>query len=89
VTEPVAIEQPKPPYTEEARKNRTEGIVLLQVIIRANGRVDGFKVLKSLGNGLDESAINTIATKWRFRPALFLGKPVDFQAQIEVTFRLF
>ena len=89
VTEPVAIEQPKPPYTEEARKTRTEGVVLLQVIIRTNGRVDGIRVIKGLGNGLDESAINTIATKWRFRPALFLGKPVDFQAQIEVTFRLF
>jgi len=89
VTEPVAIDQPKPPYTEEARKNRTEGVVLLQVIIRSNGRVDGFRVIKGLGNGLDESAINTIATKWRFRPAMYLGKPVDFQAQIEVTFRLF
>jgi len=89
VGEPIAIEQPKPPYTEEARKNRTEGIVLLQVIIRSNGRVDGFKVLKSLGSGLDESAINTIATKWRFKPATFRGQPVDFQAQIEVTFRLY
>jgi TonB family protein len=63
--------------------------VLLQVIIRSNGRVEGIKVIKGLGYGLDESAINTIATKWSFKPALYLGKPVDFVAQIEVTFRLF
>jgi TonB family protein len=89
VIEPVAINQPKPPYTPEAREARIEGVVLLLVIIRSNGRVEGIAVIKGLGYGLDESAIKTIATKWRFKPALYLGKPVDFQAQIEVTFRLF
>lgn len=89
VTEPIAITQPKPPYTEEARKNRTEGILLLQAVIRANGRVDSFKVLKGLGYGLDESAINTIATKWLFKPGTLHGVPVDVVANIEVTFRLY
>jgi TonB family protein len=89
VTEPEAIQQPKPPYTEEARKNRTEGVLLLQAIIRSNGRVDSFKVIKGLGYGLDESAINTIATKWLFKPGLYHGVPVDVVANIEVTFRLY
>jgi len=51
--------------------------------------VDSFKVVKSLGFGLDESAINKIATKWKFRPGTRLGEPVDVMANIEVTFRLY
>lgn len=89
VTEPIPIEDPRPAYTEEARKNRTEGTLVLQAIIRANGRVDSFKVVKGLGYGLDESAISTISTKWKFKPGTFKGQPVDVLANIEVTFRLY
>ena len=74
---------------EEARKARVEGIVLIQAVIRKDGSVDSFRVLRGLGYGLDESAINTIATKWRFRPGAMHGVPVDVQANIEVTFRLY
>jgi protein TonB len=86
---PEAISQPRPYYTEEARKARTEGMVVLQVMIRKNGTVDGIRVLKGLAYGLDESAVHTVAGKWRFRPATYRGIPIDFQAVIEVTFRLF
>ncbi|HYK91241.1 MAG TPA: energy transducer TonB [Acidobacteriota bacterium] len=89
VKAPVAIYQPLPAYTEEARKARAEGIVLIQAIIRRDGSVDSFKVLRGLGYGLDESAINTIATKWRFKPGTLNGTPVDVQANIEVSFRLY
>ncbi|MBM3791480.1 MAG: TonB family protein [Acidobacteria bacterium] len=89
VSAPIPVTQPLPHYTEEARKARVEGIVLLQAIIRKDGSVDSFKVIRGLGYGLDESAINTIATKWRFRPGTMNGRPVDVQANIEVTFRLY
>jgi len=89
VTAPIAISQPLPLYTEEARKARVEGIVLLQAVIRRDGTVDSFKVVRGLGYGLDESAINTIATKWRFKPGTLSGRPVDVMANIEVTFRLY
>jgi periplasmic protein TonB len=89
VKAPQVLFQPLPAYTEEARKARAEGIVLIQAIIRKDGTVDSFKVLRGLGYGLDESAINTIATKWRFRPGTFNGAPVDVQANIEVSFRLY
>ena len=89
VKAPVPIFQPLPLYTEEARKARLEGIVLLQAIIRKDGSVDSFKVIRGLGYGLDESAINTIATKWRFKPGSLNGQPVDVQANIEVSFRLY
>jgi TonB family protein len=89
VKAPVAVSQPLPAYTEEGRKARAEGIVLIQAIIRKDGTVDSFKVLRGLGYGLDESAINTIATKWRFKPGTYNGAPVDVQANIEVSFRLY
>jgi TonB family protein len=89
VTEPIAILNPRPNYTEDARKARTEGILVLQAIIRRDGSVDSFRVVKGLGYGLDEISINTIATKWKFKPGTLKGVPVDVLANIEVTFRLY
>ena len=89
VKPPAVLFQPLPTYTEDARKARTEGIVLLQAIIRKDGSVDSFKILRGLGYGLDESAIHTIATKWRFKPGTLNGTAVDVQANIEVSFRLY
>jgi TonB family protein len=88
VIAPVLLVQTVPPYTIEARKARIEGIVVLQAIIRKDGTVDRIKVLKGLGYGLDESAINTIAA-WRFKPGTLNGNPVDVITNIEVKFVLF
>jgi TonB family protein len=89
VRPPVPLAQPLPLYTEDARKARVEGLVLVQAIVRKDGTVDSFKVIRGLGYGLDESAISTIATRWRFKPGTLNGVPVDVQANIEVSFRLY
>ena len=89
IIKPVAIADPLPPYTEEARRSRTEGLVSLSVTIRRDGSVAVSKVVHGLGHGLDESAINTIAARWRFKPGTFRGIPVDVSAVIEVLFRLY
>jgi TonB family protein len=89
VKEPTVIFEVKPNYTEEARKARIEGIVLLQLVVRKDGSTDSFKVVRGLGYGLDESAISTIANKWRFKPGTKNGVPVDVQILIEVSFRLY
>jgi protein TonB len=86
---PELIKEVKPPYTEEARQARAEGVILLTAIVRKNGSVDSFKVIRGLGYGLDESAIRTIASKWRFKPATYKGNPVDFQVDIEVAFSIY
>ncbi len=59
-----------------------------EVVIRKNGRVDSPKVLRGLGHGLEEMAINEIVANWRFRPATLDGRPVDLLATVEVTFNL-
>lgn len=89
VKPPVVLSQPLPAYTDEARQARVEGVVTLQAIVRKDGSVDSFKVLKGVGYGLDESAIDTIKTKWRFQPGTLNDKPVDVQANIEVSFKLY
>ncbi len=89
VKAPTVIFEAKPNYTEDARKARIEGIVLLQLVVRKDGSTDSFKVVRGLGYGLDESAISTIANKWRFKPGTKNGVPVDVQILIEVSFRLY
>jgi TonB family protein len=89
VKPPKVLHQPLPSYTQEARENRIEGIVILQAVVRKDGAVDSLKVLRGLGYGLDESAINTVATRWRFEAGtLANGQPVDVQVNIEISFRL-
>jgi protein TonB len=86
---PEQIAQVRPGYTEEARKNNVVGIVRLQAVVRKDGSVDSFKIVKRLGYGLDEAAIETIKTKWRFKPATLEGKPVDFRVLLEISFNLY
>jgi TonB family protein len=86
---PKVIYQPMPSYTEEARQKRIEGLILMQVFVRKDGTVGDAKVLKGLGCGLDESAISTITKEWRFEPGTVNGQPVEIQATVEISFRLY
>lgn len=88
VTNPVLVTQTIPSYTDEAIKAKAQGVVLLQAIIRRDGSVTDFKVLRGLGYGLEEKAIEEIATNWKFRPGTLNGRPVDVLATIEVQFNL-
>jgi TonB family protein len=89
LTNPKPISMPKPEYTDEARKARIEGTVVLQAVVRKNGTVDTFRILQGLGHGLDESAIQTVSQQWRFMPGMKDGQPVDVMISIEVSFSLF
>jgi TonB family protein len=87
VSEPIPIYKPEPEYSEDARKAKYSGTVLLSVIIDANGLTRDIKVIRPLGLGLDEKAIEAVS-RWKFRPAMKGGKAVAVQANIEVNFRL-
>jgi len=88
VSAPRPIYDPEPEYSDEARKAKYQGNVLLWVVVGADGRTRNVKVQRSLGMGLDEQAIKTVNT-WRFVPAMKDGQPVAVQVSIEVNFRLF
>jgi periplasmic protein TonB len=85
---PSCLYCPEPQYSEDARKAKYQGTVVLQVIIQPDGHATDIRVVKSPGLGLDAKAVEAVRT-WRFKPALGPnGKPVATLTPIEVTFRL-
>lgn len=88
VSQPIPIYDPDPPYSEQARKAKYQGTVVLSIIVDAQGRVHNAQVVKPLGLGLDQNAVQTIQT-WKFKPAERNGVPVPVRIMVEVTFRLF
>ena len=76
-----------PEYSQEARKAKYQGTVLLNLVVQRDGSVRNIRVVQSLGLGLDEKAIEAIR-QWRFKPGMCNGQAVDVESIIEVTFRL-
>jgi TonB family protein len=88
VHEPIEIlAKPKPIYTEEARRLRIEGEVVLEVLFRASAQICVLRVVKSLGHGLDASA-ESAAMGIRFHPAAEDGRSVDSMATVKIEFQL-
>lgn len=81
------LEKPRPVYTEEARRLRIEGTVQLRVVFGAAGQIRVVSVVKGLGYGLDEAAVQA-AVAIRFRPARRDGRPVDAPAVIQIEFQI-
>ena len=88
VSAPHAVYDPDPEYSEEARKAKCQGTVLLWAVIDAEGHPRDLRIARSLGMGLDEKATEAVS-KWRFTPAVKDGRPVAVQISIEVVFRLY
>jgi len=87
VLAPAAIKRVEPDYSKQALKAKLQGTVLVQIIIDEAGMPTHLTVLRSLGLGLDEKALEAVK-QWRFSPATKGGKPVAVLATIEVNFRL-
>jgi protein TonB len=87
VTAPALLFKKEPEYSEEARKAKYQGTVLLYIEVDPSGRATNIKVQRSLGLGLDEKAIEAVK-QWKFKPGYKDGKPVTVAATIEVNFRL-
>ena len=81
------LEKPRPVYTDEARRLRIEGTVQLRVVFGAAGQIRVVSVVKGLGHGLDEAAVQA-AEAIRFRPACRDGHPVDAPALIQIQFQI-
>lgn len=86
--DPQILERKIPSYTQAAIGYRIEGTVLLRGIVGLDGRFSQLQVLRGLGYGLDEEAIQVIRRGWLLKPARFNGKSVPKVATIEVTFNL-
>jgi TonB family protein len=81
------LSKPLPIYTDEARKLKIEGEVLLEVVLESSGRLRVVRVVHGLGHGLDDAAIKA-AEQIRFKPALHDGQPADSTAVLHIIFQL-
>jgi len=88
VTAPRAIYKPDPEYSPEARQAKYQGTVVVSLVVTPDGAARGLRVVRSLGMGLDEKALQAVR-QWRFEPARKDGKPVAVAVDVEVNFRLF
>jgi TonB family protein len=89
ITPPQVIPpQAVPEYTDKARRKHVEGTVLLSLLVATDGKPTNIKVIRPLGSGLDERAVETVE-KWRFHPAMKDGNPVAQTISVEISFRLY
>jgi TonB family protein len=77
----------EPRYTEQARKNHTNGWVVLGVVLKSSGDIGKITVIRGLEDGLTEECIRA-ARETRFEPALKDGNPVSTYVRFEYTFSL-
>lgn len=86
VSAPAVLVKVEPEFSEEARKARFEGAVMLYLEVDETGKAKNLRVTRPLGLGLDEKAIEAVS-QWKFRPGYKDGKAVTVAATVEVNFR--
>ncbi len=85
---PVILSKPKANYTEEARRNKTKGLVIIRLILTAKGSVEGVTVVRGLPDGLSEKALDA-ARQIKFQPGIKDGKPVSVSVVVEYGFDIY
>lgn len=88
VSAPQLIHSVDPEFTDEARRAKFQGSVAIQLIVDRYGNPQDIQVVRHLGMGLDEKAIEAVR-QYKFRPAVFQGRPVAVQMIINVNFHLY
>ncbi|MBI4551250.1 MAG: energy transducer TonB [Candidatus Latescibacteria bacterium] len=84
---PVPISQQQPKYPEMARRAGVEGMVILHVLIDKSGKVRDVRVIKGIGAGLDEAAVEAVR-QWIYTPAIQNHKPVAVWVSQPMRFKL-
>lgn len=84
---PRLLREVRADYTEDARQRNIAGEVTLEIVVRRDGSVGDVRVLRGLGGGLNERAMQAVR-QWRFAPAQRMGTPVDVIVEVGVEFRL-
>ena len=88
VSQPVLVYQVEPEFSEEARKAKFMGVVLVNLIVDSKGNPQNVHILRGVGMGLDEKAIEAVR-QYKFKPAMEGGKPVPVELNVEVNFQIF
>jgi TonB family protein len=89
VSAPIAIFTPEAEFSDEARRAKYQGVCLISLIVDAQGNPQDPRVIRALGMGLDEKALEAVR-KYKFKPAMKDGRvAVPVRITIEVNFRLY
>lgn len=88
VTNPVPVLTPEAEFSDEARRAKYQGAVMVTIIVDAKGFPQNPRIVRALGMGLDEKALEAVR-RYRFKPAMKDGKPVPVVITVEVNFRLY
>jgi len=89
VSAPVVVHSVDPEFSDEARRAKYQGVCLISIIVDAQGNPQNPRVVRALGMGLDEKALDAIR-QFKFKPAMKDGKtPVPVPLVIEINFRLY
>ncbi|MCK5833453.1 energy transducer TonB [bacterium] len=85
---PKPVKEVKPEYPQLAEKAQVEGVVLVQVVIGLDGKVEYAEVIQARPEGFFEEAALKAARQWVFTPAKQRDKPVKVRYQIPLRFEL-
>lgn len=88
VSAPQLIHSVEPEFTDQARAARYQGVVAIQLIVDSYGNPEDIQVIRHLGMGLDEKAIEAVR-QYKFHPAMYQGHPVPVRLIVDVNFRLY
>lgn len=88
VAPPTLIYSPDPEFSDEARRAKYQGICVVGLIVDAQGNPQQVHVLRPLGMGLDEKAVEAVR-QYKFKPAIYKGRAVPVEINIEVNFRIY
>ncbi len=88
VSAPQVISAPDPEFSDEARRAKYQGVCVVSLIVDTHGNSQRVRVIRKLGMGLDEKAIEA-AQQYKWRPAMYQGKAVPVEVNLEINFRIY
>jgi TonB family protein len=88
VSPPVVIYSVDAEFSDEARRAKYQGVSIVSLIVDTQGRPQNVRVVRKLGMGLDEKAVEAVR-QYRFKPSVYQGHPVPVEVTIEVNFRIY
>jgi periplasmic protein TonB len=88
VSAPQLVFAPDPEFSDEARRAKYQGVCVVSLVVDAQGNPQRVQVVRHLGMGLDEKAVEAVK-QYKFKAATLQGKPVPVEVNIEVNFRIY
>jgi TonB family protein len=88
VSAPVLLNDPEPEFSDEARRAKYQGVCLVALVVDTQGNPQQIRIVRPLGMGLDEKAVAAVR-QYKFKPAMYKGRPVAVSINVSVDFRIY